>query len=86
MDPASHDALCRDPVGSFRTLTSRLGLTWSEDVEDYLDRSNRRGSAPYGRLRVTGEQPDRWRVRLTLDQQREAGAILERFGLSLGDK
>jgi Sulfotransferase family len=84
--PASHDALCRDPVGSFRTLTSRLGLTWSADIEDYLDRSNRHGSAPYGRLRVTGEQPDRWRVRLTLDQQREAGAILERFGLSLGDK
>lgn len=74
----SHEALCRDPAAGFAGLYRQLGLGWTEDVERFLEESNRAGSG-YSTVRVAAEQPERWRRRLTSEQIREAWSVLSGF-------
>jgi hypothetical protein len=75
---AEHEALCLDPPGGFRALASRLGLSWSERAELFLEESNQPG-AGYSLFRLAAEQPERWRRRLSPEQVREAWSVLRRF-------
>ena len=79
----SHEALCRQPEIGFRSLSTRLGLTWGPAAAQLLASSNRPGTGLATR-RVAAEQPDTWRKRLSPGQIDEAGGVLSRFPASAG--
>ncbi len=74
----THEDLCSDPQPQIRAVCDRLGLPWSEDVERFLDEANRPGEG-FSHVRVTREQPTRWRGRLSDEQVAQVEAVLERF-------
>ena len=74
----THEWLCDEPVERFRGLFADLGLPWTERARRFVAEGDRPGSG-YDLARVAGEQRDRWRSRLTLDQVREAWSVLQRF-------
>jgi hypothetical protein len=74
----NHEDLCVDSVTRIRRLCDRLGLPWSPEVEKFLADSNRPGEG-LKPVRVTAEQPNRWRGRLTEDEVEEITSVLDRF-------
>jgi hypothetical protein len=75
---AVHDNLCLDPGRGFGQLFGQLELTWSERVDEFLTKSNRPGTG-FTTDRVSAEEPERWRTRLSPDQIREAWSVLSRM-------
>ncbi len=73
-----HEALCVDPAARIRATCERAGMPWSDDVERFLNESNRPGQG-LKPVRVTAEQPDRWKGRLTDDEVEEISTVLARF-------
>lgn len=74
----THEDLCGDPVSRIREVFDAVDLTWSVEVERYLDSANRPGEG-LKPVRVTTEQPERWRWRLTPDEIDEIHAVLSQF-------
>ncbi len=73
-----HEDLCESPTERFRDVFSATGLTWTKAVERALRRLDTPGSGL--RLqRVTREQIDSWRTRLSVEQVAEATGILHDF-------
>ena len=66
------------PEPSFRGIFERLGLDWGTQVEEFLDANNRPGEG-LRPVRVTAEQPDRWRRRLSDAEVDEIQEVLDRF-------
>jgi hypothetical protein len=77
---AGHESLCVEPVSQFKRLYRDVGLRWSRTAEEFLERSNRPGTG-YAPKRITSEQPERWRRRLTPEQVEEIQDVLSRFPL-----
>jgi hypothetical protein len=73
-----HEFLCADPVTRIKDLCRRLEVPWSDDVATFLHESNRPGEG-LKPVRVTAEQPTRWRGRLTDDEVAEISAVLDHF-------
>lgn len=74
----THEVLCEDPKVRIREVCELAGLPWSDDVVRFLDESNRPGEGLKPQ-RVTKDQPDRWRSRLSDDEVEEIQGILARF-------
>lgn len=74
----NHEELCEDPVNRIRAVCDKVGMPWSSEVERYLDESNRPGTG-LKPVRVTKEQPHRWKGRLTEAEVDEINAVLARF-------
>jgi hypothetical protein len=74
----THEDLCTEPVAAFREVFNRVGLQWTEEVERFLAASNRPGEGKRP-VRLTTEQPQRWRERLSADEVRDIARVLERF-------
>jgi hypothetical protein len=74
----THEELCVDPLVRIRAVCDQVGLTWSEGIERFLTESNRPGEG-FSNIRVTREQPDRWRKRLSDQQLDEIGTVLAQF-------
>jgi hypothetical protein len=74
----NHEDLCADPASRIREVCERVGMPWSSDVERFLDESNRPGQG-LNPVRVTKDQPNRWRGRLTDDEVEEITSVLSRF-------
>lgn len=83
----THEELCADPRGQFNDLYGKLGLTWTEDAERFLERGYllpsfaRSAQAPGSSdpAEAIKEQPHRWKERLTDDQIAEIETMLEQF-------
>ncbi len=75
---ANHEDLCVEPAKKFRALFEKMGVPWSEDVETYLEEANRPGEG-LKPVRVTSEQVDRWKSRLTAGEVEEINSVLARF-------
>jgi hypothetical protein len=75
-----HEDLCRRPVDRFAALSAELGMTWSDGAEQYLRVSDAAGEGFVVRRRA-GEQPDRWRTRLTADETHLLASTMRRFPL-----
>jgi hypothetical protein len=58
-----HEDLCTDPQTKFREVYTATGLTWGEAADRYLVESNRPGEG-LRPVRVTSDQPDKWKQRL----------------------
>jgi len=76
----THEHLCGDPTGSFRTLFDVLGLSWSEATDAYLAGSDRPGEG-FHTQRVAAELPEGWRTRLDADQIASMARVLSGFPL-----
>jgi hypothetical protein len=74
----SHEALCADPIGTFRTIAERAGLTCGDRMTDYLETSNSPGVG-FDLHRVAADLPDAWRDKLRPDDVREISDVLEQF-------
>jgi hypothetical protein len=74
----NHEELCIDPAVRIREVCERVGLPWSPDVEDFLEQSNRPGEGLKPQ-RVTAEQSDRWKTRMTDAEVDEVHSVLARF-------
>lgn len=74
----THEDLCQDPATTIRAVCEQVGLTWSDDVNRFLQESNRPGEglAP---VRVATQEPTRWRERLSVAEIAEIEAVLQRF-------
>jgi hypothetical protein len=74
----NHEDLCVDPVVRIREVCENVGMTWSPEVERFLDDANRPG-AGLKPQRVTKDQPDRWKERLSEAEVEEISSVLDRF-------
>jgi Sulfotransferase domain len=91
---ASHDDLCIDPATTFRELTARIGLEWTDAMDGYLRhsddpsytvRDNPRAHPNAATATTNGsrreQQATQFKRRLTPDQTAEARAVLQSFDL-----
>lgn len=74
----THEDLCRRPAVEIRRVFDDLGLVWTDGVEQFLHTSNRPGEGLQP-VRVTTEQPDRWRQRLSSAEVDEIVGVLGQF-------
>jgi hypothetical protein len=74
----NHEDLCAEPATRIRTVCDQVGLPWSSDVERFLDESNRPGQG-LKPVRVTSEQANRWRGRLSDAEADEIMTVLAQF-------
>lgn len=74
----THEDLCREPATRIGKIFEMLGLAWTPDVEHFLSSTNRPGEG-LKPIRVTTEQPDRWRGRLSSDEVDEIEGVLAQF-------
>ena len=79
----THDIYCTDPKRYFGDLLNRLGLEWTDAVDQYLSDADQPGYNGVFPVRVTRDQPDAWRKRLSDDQADVVREILA--GFPLGD-
>jgi hypothetical protein len=83
----THEELCDDPRGQFHTLYDKLGLTWTDESERFLERGYlppsfaRSAPAPGSTdpAEAIKEQPHRWKERLSEEQVAEIETILDQF-------
>jgi hypothetical protein len=73
-----HEDLCVEPRAKFHQVYDDVGLTWTEASERYLVDSDRPGEG-LRPVRVTREQPDRWKQRLTPGEVTMIEEVLCRF-------
>lgn len=74
----THEDLCADPQNRIREVCERLGLTWTDASASFVRDSDRPGEG-FSSVRITRDQPSRWRVRLSDDQVREIEEVLAQF-------
>ena len=75
-----HDDLCRRPVERFAALSRELGMAWTDRGEQYLLASDAAGEG-FAVRRRAGEQPGRWRSRLSADEVEVLASTMRRFPL-----
>ncbi len=66
----SHEQLCSDPIGEFRTLYKKLGLDWDEKVESAITATNRPKESDHIQHvnRVSFAEIDKWKSLLTKNE------------------
>ncbi len=74
----THEDLCQDPATTIRSICDQVGLTWTDDIDRFLNENNRRGEglAP---VRIATEEPTRWRERLSAQEIAEIERVLQAF-------
>ena len=74
----THEDLCVEPIRSMREVFDAVRVPWSPNVERFLEETNRPGEG-LEPIRVTSEQPERWRGRLTAEEAAEIDDVLTGF-------
>lgn len=77
-----HEELCAGPERGFGELYGRLGLGWTERTAAYLRGSNTAGGGVYDTRRVAGDEPTRWRGRLSAAEAADVLATVAAFGVA----
>jgi hypothetical protein len=78
----SYEWLCADPIGRFRELYHRLGMTWSVSAERFLRASDGEDDRRiYSLIRPTVAQIDKWKTRLSAEEIEACRRFVEPFGL-----
>ena len=75
---ASHESLCVDSYARFDALLQQLGLTFGARAQEYLAASDQQGTG-FRTQRVTQDQPEKWRERLSSDDVELLTQELARF-------
>ncbi len=60
----THEQMCVSPTDEFRSLYRELGLQWTDRADEAVEGLNRPGQG-WSVERVTQDQPDLWRTRLS---------------------
>jgi hypothetical protein len=76
-----HEVLCRDPRAEFHSLFDAIGLEWGDEVESFIEQSNRPGEG-YETNRIASDQSGKWRARMTPDDARAAAAVIAQFPIA----
>ncbi len=74
----THEDLCADPSVRMRAVFDLVGLPWAAEVERFLAENNKAGEGLQP-VRVTSEQPDRWRKRLSDGEVTDIERTLSQF-------
>ncbi len=82
----THEALCLDPVAHYRNLAASMGLGQGREaqLERFLTANDRRrtaGEGAHSTARITAQEPDKWRRRLTPQQISAVLAGAAPFGM-----
>lgn len=75
----THDELCVEPRHRIHELCDAAGLPWTNDIDAYLQTSDRPGEGQTSQYRVSRDLPDRWRSRFDDAQVKEIQAVLAHF-------
>lgn len=73
----THESLCVEPAAAFAALAQRLGYAMRPEGVAFIRRHDRppgTDEGPFAVARVSAEEPDKWRTRLTAGQ---IGAVLD---------
>jgi len=81
----THEQLCVQPINQFRQLYDELGLEWTPRAEEYLV-SNDRPGVGFPTQRVSADQADLWKQRLTPAQIATMQQVLAQFPLTTWDQ
>jgi len=78
--PISHDAFCRNPRPSFRSLCDRLGLAGVDRVMERL--ASREGiGADYRTVRIAENEPTKWKKEMRDLEIRAVETVVRRLGI-----
>jgi hypothetical protein len=75
-----HEDFCRGPVERFAALAGELGMAWNDRAEQYVRASDTIGTG-FAVQRKAGEQPGRWRSRLTAAEVGVLADVMRQFPL-----
>lgn len=74
--------LCQAPGAHFRRLFDYLGLTWTAEVQDFVEEhGDEHSDQPYSLKRKSEEQIDKWKEKLSPDEVETCRRFAEPFGL-----
>lgn len=80
----THEALSLNPEAEFQALFAALGCKWTPATTQALARTTSAdGKKPYGTVRVSTDEPDKWRSELTSDQVDQVWLGAAPFGIDL---
>jgi hypothetical protein len=77
----THEHLCEDARGNFRTLFDQLGLDWGASIERHIASRDRPGHG-YQTLRMAKQQADKWKEELTAEEVAMIDRELQAQGLA----
>jgi hypothetical protein len=79
---AYYEDLCIDPGRSFRDLFDHFNLDWTDKVQKYINRStNKEKPGAFSTYRVTKNQINKWKKKLTPDEINQVRNFVEPFNL-----
>jgi hypothetical protein len=81
----THEQLCVEPVDQFKLLYDELGLEWGPQAEQYLVSNDRPGEG-FPTQRVSADQADGWKHRLTPGQIDTMQRVLAQFPLTTWER
>ena len=80
----THESLSADPEGAFRRLFGQLGVRWTSKTSRVLEEtSSKHSTGLYVTVRVSTDEPDKWRSELSEGQIQEVFAGARPFGVGL---
>jgi Sulfotransferase domain len=77
-----YEDLCNDPVGCFRELFDNFNLTWTSNVQKYINQSTTKEKpGKYSTYRITKNQIGKWKIEMTQDEIDQVRSFVEPFNL-----
>lgn len=77
-----HEALCVEPFKNFGDLFNTLDLHWTRWTDEELRRTvSRHSDEPYEVVRISAQQPEKWKRELDADAIAEIRQSVEPFGI-----
>jgi hypothetical protein len=77
-----YEDLCIDPSKSFRDLFAHFNLGWTDKVQKYINKStNKEKPGTFSTYRVTKNQIDKWKKKMTQDEINQVRNFVEPFNL-----
>lgn len=82
----THESLSADPERAFRRLFNQLGVRWTYKTSRVLEETtSKHSTSPYETVRVSENEPEKWRTELSEEQVREVLAGAAPFSIGLYD-
>lgn len=77
-----YEDVCLRPVDEFRALFKRINLTWSLEIEQWLNESTTQWEAgPHATSKISRRQVDAWRNAMSVSERDTVRRVVEPFGL-----
>ncbi len=78
----NHEEFCRKPIDAFRNLFRRLDLDWTRTTGELIRISSQTDrDEPYLFYRISEQEPEKWKTRMTVDQMSQVLDFVKPFGI-----